>query len=202
MDKLWKGIKTWANKARLVGLFKIEWKTPHHNILVEFLNNCKLDHEHNKIKVMLGDEERIIDKHVLVEVFRICHTIETEEDQVEMSDVKVAMAYITNRVLDTYNTNEGWVVKKMKSEYANRIVAILPIIYQKDKVQYFSNKSAMMISRADHGESINWAIIMFSQLVKELIRWEKCQKNMIEGITKREPKKDVCHSAIILKFMF
>jgi hypothetical protein len=31
--------KTWANKAGLVGLFEVEWKTPHHNILVEFLNN-------------------------------------------------------------------------------------------------------------------------------------------------------------------
>jgi hypothetical protein len=30
----------------------------------------------------------------------------------------------------------------------------------------------------------------------------KCQKNMIEGITKREPKKDVCHSAIVQKVMF
>jgi hypothetical protein len=29
--------RAWAN--RLVGLFEVEWKTPHHNILVEFLNN-------------------------------------------------------------------------------------------------------------------------------------------------------------------
>jgi hypothetical protein len=63
-----------ANKARLVGLFEIEWKTPHHNILVEFLNNCKLDLEHNKIKAMLGDDQRAIDKHVLAEVCKICHT--------------------------------------------------------------------------------------------------------------------------------
>jgi hypothetical protein len=55
-------------------------------------------------------------------------------------------------------------------------------------VKYFSNKSTMMISRADHGESVNWAIIMYFQLVKELIRWERCQKNMIEGTTKRKPK--------------
>jgi hypothetical protein len=48
--------KAWANRIRLVGMFEIEWKTPHHNILVEFLNNWKLDLEHNKIKVMLGDE--------------------------------------------------------------------------------------------------------------------------------------------------
>jgi len=42
-----------------------------------------------------------------------------------------------------------------------------------------------MISRVEHGEFINWAAIMYSQVVKELIRWEKCQENMIEGIAKR-----------------
>jgi uncharacterized protein HemY len=36
----------------------------------------------------------------------------------------------------------------------------------------------MMISRTDHGKFVNWAIIMFFELVKELIRWEECQKNM------------------------
>jgi hypothetical protein len=35
---------------------------------------------------MLGDEQRIIDKHVLEEVFRICHTREIEVDQAEMFD--------------------------------------------------------------------------------------------------------------------
>jgi hypothetical protein len=39
-----------------------------------------------------------------------------------MSDVKIALAYITNRGLDTYNTNEGWVIKKMKPKYINRII--------------------------------------------------------------------------------
>ncbi len=66
-----------ANRAGLVGLFEIEWKTRHHNILVEFLNNWKLDLEHNKIKVMLGDEQTIIDKHVLAKKLKICHIGET-----------------------------------------------------------------------------------------------------------------------------
>jgi hypothetical protein len=55
----------------------------------------------------------------------------------------------------------------------------------------------MMIFRVDHGEFVNWDVIMYSQLVKELIRWDKCQKNMIEGTTKREQKKGCmpfCHS--------
>jgi hypothetical protein len=43
---------------------------------------------------------------------------------------------------------------------------------------------------------------MCFQLVKELTRWEKCQKNMIKGIAKKEPKKDVCHFAIMLEIIF
>jgi hypothetical protein len=53
----------------------------------------------------------------------------------------IALVNIADRIPNIYNTNEGWVVKKMRSKYANKIVIILPIIYQKDKVQYFSNKS-------------------------------------------------------------
>jgi hypothetical protein len=91
-----------------------------------------------------------------------------------MSNARIILVDIANIVPDTYNTNERWVVKKMRSKYANRIVAILLIIYQKDKVQYFSNKFVMMIFRADHGKYVNWVVIMYFQLVKELIKWEKC----------------------------
>jgi hypothetical protein len=46
-----------------------------------------------------------------------------------MSNVKVALADITNRVLNTSNNNEGWIVTKMRLEYTNMMVVILPIIY-------------------------------------------------------------------------
>jgi hypothetical protein len=87
-----------------------------------------------------------------------------------MSDAIITLAEIVDKALDTYNTNEGWVVKRMSSKYVNRIVANLLIIYQKDKVQYFSNKFAMMISKADHGMFVYWVVIFYSQLVKELIK--------------------------------
>ncbi len=60
----------------------------------------------------------------------------------------------------------------------------------------------MIISKAYRGESVNQDAIMYFQLVKKLIRWDKCQKNMIDGTTKREPKNDVCHFAIVLKVLF
>jgi hypothetical protein len=46
-----------------------------------------------------------------------------------MSDAKVALTYIVDRISDIYNTNERWVENKMRPQYANKIVAILPIIY-------------------------------------------------------------------------
>jgi hypothetical protein len=51
-----------------------------------------------------------------------------------MFNARVTLVKITYKMLEIYNTNERWVVKKMKSKYANRLVDILPIIYQKDKV--------------------------------------------------------------------
>jgi hypothetical protein len=61
--------RAWGNRVGLVCMFVIGWKIPYHNILVEFLKNWKLDPEHNKIKVMLGDKQSIIDKHVLAKKF-------------------------------------------------------------------------------------------------------------------------------------
>jgi hypothetical protein len=60
----------------------------------------------------------------------------------------------------------------------------------------------MMISIVDNGKFVKWVAIVYSQLVEELIQWDKCQKNMIEKTTKREPKNDVCHYAVILEVMF
>jgi len=145
----------------LVGLFKVEWKTPHHNILVEFLNNLNLDFEHKKITVIMAGEQIIIDKHLLVEVLKFCHIGEKKLDKAKMSNVIITLANIVHKVPYTYNTNERWVVKKMKLGYVNWIVAILSIIYQKNKVHYFNNKFAMMIFKVDHGKSIDWAKIMY-----------------------------------------
>jgi hypothetical protein len=65
----------------------------------------------------------------LVEVCKFCHRKEPKANQAEIFNVRITFANIIDKVPNTYNTNEGWVVKKMKSKYANKFVAILPIIY-------------------------------------------------------------------------
>jgi len=52
------------------------------------MNNWKLDPKHNRIKVMLGEEQRTVDKHLLVEVFKISHIRETEVNQLKMSNAE------------------------------------------------------------------------------------------------------------------
>jgi len=55
---------------------------------------------------MLGEEHKIINKHLLIEVLKICHTREIKAIRVEMSNARVALIDIANRVPNTYNTNE------------------------------------------------------------------------------------------------
>jgi hypothetical protein len=71
---------------------------------------------------------------MLVEVLKICHTRKTKADHAKMSNARITLANIDYIILDTYNTNGGWVVRKMRSKYVNKIIANFPIIYQKYKV--------------------------------------------------------------------
>jgi hypothetical protein len=65
---------------------------------------------------MMVEEHNIIDKHLLVEVLKICHIGGTKVDCVEMLDATIALEDIVDRVPDTYNTNEGWVEKEKESK--------------------------------------------------------------------------------------
>jgi hypothetical protein len=46
-----------------------------------------------------------------------------------MLNVKVTLTYTIDKVMDIYNTNEGWVVNNMRLKYVNKIATIFPIIY-------------------------------------------------------------------------
>jgi hypothetical protein len=53
-----------------------------------------------------------------------------------------------------------------------------------------------MTSTLNYGEFVNWATIMYSQLVKELIKWEKCEKTWLREQPKEDKKKCMpfCHN--------
>jgi hypothetical protein len=51
------------------------------------------------------------------------------------------------------------------------------------------------------GKYVDWANIMFKQLQKEWIRWTTSHTKMLKGIIKVDPKKDVCHFALVIEVL-
>jgi hypothetical protein len=51
--------------------------------------------------------------------------------------------------------NEQWSVVCMKEEFHARFATILQIIYQQEKLAYFSNKIVLIFYLANRGEPIN-----------------------------------------------
>jgi len=75
-------------------------------------------------------------------------------------------------------------------------LAIIFIIYQREKVQYFNNKNAIALVRTKKGQKVSWAHIIFNSLCSELDRWYKYVKE------NKGDKKDTCQSALVLAKIF
>jgi hypothetical protein len=56
----------------------------------------------------------------------------------------------------------------MKEEYHARFVVILQIIYQRERLTYFSNHIAIIFNLANKGKKINWCSIMLTQMLTKL----------------------------------
>jgi hypothetical protein len=63
-----------------------------------------------------------------------------------------------------------------KKPYSIKYPTIIYFIYQREKVQYFSNKNAITLMRAEKGQMIDWAKIIFNSLCSELDWWYKYVK--------------------------
>ncbi len=57
--------------------------------------------------------------------------------------------------------------------YSIRYPIIIFMIYQKEKVTYFSNKNAITLMRIEKGKKVDWAQIIYNNLCSELDRWYK-----------------------------
>jgi hypothetical protein len=57
--------------------------------------------------------------------------------------------------LDAFVNNEQWSIIEMKEKYHARFATILQIIYQHEKLTYFSNHIAITFNLAKKGKKIN-----------------------------------------------
>ncbi len=66
--------------------------------------------------------------------------------------------------LDAFVNKEQWNIIWMKEKYHARFATILQIIYQCEKLTYFSNHIAIIFNLANKGKKINWCFIMLTQM--------------------------------------
>jgi hypothetical protein len=61
--------KQWVSRVRLVGLLELQWRAPHHDWLVEFLNTYMIKGEITYAK--MGKKIVAIDEHLIANVFKV-----------------------------------------------------------------------------------------------------------------------------------
>jgi hypothetical protein len=61
--------------------------------------------------------------------------------------------------------------KKFGVPYSIKYIAIIFVIYQRVKVQYFCYKNVITLVRTQKGHKVDWAQIIFNSLCSELDRW-------------------------------
>jgi len=71
----------------------------------------------------------------------------------------------------------------MKEEYHAKFVAILQIIYQHERLAYFSNHITITLNLTNKGKKTNWHSIMLTQMSIKLTWWTKHQKQITTRLT-------------------
>jgi hypothetical protein len=66
---------------------------------------------------------------------------------------------------------DQWNAIRMGLPYFVRYLAIISVIYYREKVQYFCNKNVITLVRTNKGQHVDWAQIIFNSLCSELDRW-------------------------------
>jgi len=87
-------------------------------------------------------------------------------------------------------------IKNLGMPYSIKYPAIISIIYQKEKVKYFSNKNVITLMRAKKEQKVDWAHSIFNSLCNELDQWYKYVKE------NKGDKKDTLRSALVLAKIF
>jgi hypothetical protein len=86
--------------------------------------------------------------------------------------------------------------KESRSTIFVKYPAIISLIYQREKVQYFNKKYAITLVRVEKGQQVDWARIIFNSLCSELDRWYKYVKE------NKGNKKYTCQSTLVLEKSF
>jgi len=97
------------------------------------------------------DKVYVINKKLIVDVFRVCAKRYVEELKGQISKSLVIQALQKCRLAPT-NSFVNQECKEFGFAISIKYLAIISIIYQKEKVQYFYNKNVITLVKAEKGQ--------------------------------------------------
>ncbi len=130
----------------------MSWKTPCRDQLVEFFNAQQ--EKEDTIYARIGEKIVVIDRHVIINVFKNSNTRWKEQKCVDKQIVEAMFQGVV--LLIVYINAKQWNVNKMKKPYPICFPALIKIVYQiKNKVYYFSNINVISIMTINQGKFID-----------------------------------------------
>jgi hypothetical protein len=132
------------------------------------------------------DKVYVIIKQLIIDVFGVCAERYVKEPKGQVNKSVTIQTLHNCRLAPKNSSTDQWNVKSLGLPYSVKYPAIISIIYQREKVQYFSNKN--VITCENKGQKVDWAQIIFNSLCSELDRWYKYVKE------NKGDKKDTCQS--------
>ncbi len=132
------------------------------------------------------DKVYVISKQLIVDVFGVCVEGYVNDPKGQASKSLTVQALQSYRLTPTNSSTYQWNAKCLGFPYFVRYLVIMYVIYQRQKVQYFSNKNVITLVRTQKGKKVDQAHIIFNSLCSELNWWYKYVKD------NKGDKKDTC----------
>jgi hypothetical protein len=148
----WKDIEEeedWASKVGLVLLFLKSWEAPMLNVMLEVFNTFVIKGTY----IYFGHQDKVyvINKQLIVHVFGVCVEGYVEDPKGYVNKSLTIHALQSCRITLVNSTTDQWNEKNLGLPYFVRYPVIIYVIYQREKVFYFSNMNAITLLRAKKG---------------------------------------------------
>ncbi len=120
--------------------------------MLEFLNTFLI----KGVDIYFGHKDKVyvISKQLIIDVFGMCADGYVEELKGLINKSLVVQALQSCRLTPTNSSIDQWNIKNFGLPYFVKYHVIVFVIYQKEKVQYFSNKNAITLMKVKKGQNV------------------------------------------------
>ncbi len=130
-----------ASKARLVLFILMGWEALMPDVMLKFLNTFLI----KGANIYFGHKDKVyvINKQLIVDVSGVCAERYVEKPKGQVSKLIIVQAVQCCKLTPTNSFADQWNTKSLGLPYSVRYLAIIYIMYQREKVQYFCNKNLL-----------------------------------------------------------